>query len=824
MSSCSEEKKHSLVNGVSIDLAKQRSKTIKNVEYDLFFDIPKLENESVSAEVNISFDIDEPDNVILDFKSDEAQINRAIVNGEFCDVTTLNEHIIIPSKGIVEGRNNIVIYFEAPNTSLNRREDMMYTLLMPDRARTLFPCFDQPNIKAKFSLKLAVPDSWKAVSNGSIVRSEVIEETRSQMFEFKQTKPISTYLFSFVAGRFYARSYEKGDHKIKIYYRTRDRYELSQLKTIADEVFYSLNWLEDYTKIKYPFEKYDLIIVPGFQYGGLEHVGATLYNSNRMLLPKDAPITREISRSTLIAHETSHMWFGDLVTMDWFDDVWNKEVFANYYADEIALELYPDIDNRINFVKYFKSSYSDDRTIGTNALSQKLCNMQYAGLVYGRVIYGKAPIMMQMLVNIMGKEAFNKGVKEYLNKYSYSNATWSDLISILDKLTDRDLIEWSRVWVNEKGMPTIEMEIQNDSLFIVQADPLRRGVHWQQEISFLAVGDNFKTPVKINLVKISDSKELPIGTKYVIPNFDMKAYGFFALDSVNLAYAKDSIATFDDPIIKSSILANLHENTLNQNISPENYTQAIMDYISKEDDQILFLNAMDNLYYCYSNMSLSQNHKIKIELFLKAMALSLEDGYRKTDAIFKLITGAKFNSTKAQLLGIYQGKSKITIENIDKRIYLCYNLAVWFPEIAKELIASQLKEIKNEDKRAEFLFVSKSVSPSRKVRDSVFNSLLKIENRSIEPWALSALKLLNHKDRLDSAIKYIKPALDIMPEIQSTGDIFFPKAWATALLENHKSKEAKDVVDKYIQENQKKIDPMLMNKVKLASYNLMLNN
>ena len=822
--SCSEKKEFRLTDGVSFGLAEHRKKTIKNVEYNLFFDIPSKIEKCVSGEANILFDVEEKENIILDFKSDLTQINMAIVNGDFSDVITMNEHIIIPANDVVVGRNNIVIYFEAPSTSLNRRDDMMYTLLVPDRARTLFPCFDQPNIKAKFSLKLAIPDGWRAVSNGSIKRSERIEETRSRMFEFHQTEPISTYLFSFVAGKFYMRKYKKDDREVNIFYRTKDKHEKSQLKTIADEVFYSLNWLEDYTDIKYPFEKYDLVIIPGFQYGGMEHVGATLYNARRMFIPKNAPITSVISRSALIAHETAHMWFGDLVTMDWFDDVWNKEVFANYYANDIALELYPEVDNRVSFAKYFKKSYEEDRTQGTNALTQKLDNLQDAGLVYGNIIYNKAPVIMQMLVQKMGKEAYDNGVRDYLKKYSYGNATWNDLIHVLDEFTHHDLIEWSKVWVEEKGMPTIETEVKNDSLFIVQVDPLGRGLNWQQEISFLAIGDDFKTPVTVNLTKISDFKELPEGTKYIIPNYDMKAYGFFVLNSHDILYARDSISVFDDPIIKTSILTNLHENALNQNISPESYAQTVMNYILKEDDQILFLNAMNNLYYCYNQMQLKRKKETLVEMFLWNMAINSDVKYRQTDAINKLISGAKYNSTKATLLRIYQGKHEIKIDDEDRRISLCYNLAIWFPELADELVASQLLEIKNKDKLAEFKFVSKSVSPDVVVRDSVFNALLNVEKRSIEPWVTTTLGLLNHKDRLDDAIKYIKPGLEIMPEIHSTGDIFFPKSWSNALLRNHKSEEARLIVEQYIKNNEHEIEPMLMNKIKLASYNLMLNN
>ena len=177
----------------------------------------------------------------------------------------------------------------------------------------------------------------------------------------------------------------------------------------------SLNWLEEYTNVPYPFAKYDFIILPGFQYGGMEHTGATLYNDTQMFLSENPTPDEELRRTQLIAHETAHMWFGDLVTMNWFDDVWTKEVFANYFAALITEPLFPQVNHQLNWMKtYTAASLSEDRTPGTTAIRQPLDNLQNAGLIYGQIIYNKAPVMMVKLVESMGKEAFREGIQEYL--------------------------------------------------------------------------------------------------------------------------------------------------------------------------------------------------------------------------------------------------------------------------------------------------------------------------------------------------------------------------------------------------------------------------
>ena len=160
----------------------------------------------------------------------------------------------------------------------------------------------------------------------------------------------------------------------------------------------SIEYLEEYTAHKFPFQKMDFATIPPFQYGGMEHVGAIQYRESSLFLDKNATQNRKLGRAKLIAHETSHMWFGDLVTMKWFNDVWMKEVFANFMADKIMNPVFPEVNHGLQFtMAHYPSAYSEDRTQGTNAIRQNLDNLKNAGSLYGRIIYNKAPIMMRQL-------------------------------------------------------------------------------------------------------------------------------------------------------------------------------------------------------------------------------------------------------------------------------------------------------------------------------------------------------------------------------------------------------------------------------------------
>ena len=373
---------------------------------------------------------------------------------------------------------HVKISFTANDQSLNRRDDLFYTLLVPDRARTLFPCFDQPDMKALFTLTLEVPATWKVVANGAVERIDSISSPGRRCFYFHETEPLSTYLFSFVGGNLQQQTFSRNGRQISMFHRETDPKKIAQCPDIANEVFDALEWMEHYTDAPYPFAKYDFIVLPGFQFGGMEHTGATLYNDNSIFLNENPTLDERLRRSTLIAHETAHMWFGDDVTMAWFNDVWTKEVFANYFALRIVEPQYKEINHRLNFLlNYYPSAYAEDRTAGTTPVKQQLDNLNNAGLVYGNIIYDKSPVIMNMLVRIMGEENFRSGLQEYMKKYAYNNATWDDLIDILSKHTHKDLKTWSHVWINEKGMPEIICKMANDTLILSQKD------NWNRRLS-----------------------------------------------------------------------------------------------------------------------------------------------------------------------------------------------------------------------------------------------------------------------------------------------------------------------------------------------------
>lgn len=738
-----------------------------------------------------------------------------------------NEHIVIPAALTRAGENTVDIVFTAGDQSLNRNDEFLYTLLVPDRARTLFPCFDQPDMKALYTLSLEVPMTWKAVSNTYVDKEENLpaEEGTRKLITFSETEPLSTYLFSFVAGEFYRKDYDDGRHRFSAYYRETDTAKTAQLDDIFAEVAASLEWLEEYTGVPYPFAKYDFIILPGFQYGGMEHTGATLYNDGRMFLSPNPTLGDRLSRTELIAHETAHMWFGDLVTMKWFDEVWTKEVFANHFAAWISEPLYPEVNHRLNRLRSFNTSaLSEDRTEGTVSISQELPNLRYAGLVYGQIIYNKAPVMMEKLIEIMGRDAFRQGIQTYLKRYAYSNATWDDLVGILDSLTSADLRGFSQAWVYEKGMPDLTFRItgkHRDSLTVTQSDPLGRGILWPQSFGVTVSDGTVNRQVEINMN--ADRITVPAGVtgaRYILPNTDGRGYGRFILPRESARWLLGHWSEIQDGTARFATLMNLQENYLAGLISARDWSRSILAGLEKETDQLTASSLSGFLGRTMDDLNGTDREAVEQRLW--TLAHTHPEQPIRTILLRSLPSGLTTAALCDSLYAIWETQSE-PLYSENNYTSLAWELAIRFPDRAGHILATQRARLTDPDRLRRFDYISRAVSPDEAARDTLFQSLMRAENRRIEPWTSSVLSYLNHPLRESSSVRYIRPGLDILEEVQRTGDIFFPRNWAGALLGSHRSPEAWQEVRKFLQDNPD-YPVLLRNKILQAAYSLFRAN
>ena len=810
--------------GVSKELATVRAREINNISYRISFEIPLRLTQDITFIDTIRFNRNTTTDLQLDFQG-TLQTGASRINGKLRPLQVIDEHIVIPGKWLHKGYNEIVLAGTSENKSLNRSADYLYTLFVPDHARSVFPCFDQPDLKAHFSLTLTVPEGWKVLSNAPGKRLNKSANTvyKNDIYTFSQTEKIPTYLFSFTAGKFRTRKAMRDGRELEALYRETDPQKTAQLDKIFDEIAFSLRWLERYTNIPYPFKKYGFAILPGYQFGGMEHPGAIQYRDRTLFLGPNPTPDEELKRLELIAHETAHMWFGDLVTMRWFDDVWTKEVFANLMASKIAREQFPEINHDLNFLKSYQTrAISTDRTEGTHPIQQSLANLNRAGLLYGNIIYHKAPVMMLKLEQRMGESAFRKGLQCYLKRFSYGNATWDSLIQILDSVKpEAALPAFSEIWVKQKGMPTIVCQYTNGKIRITQTDPFGRGLVWPQQFVVGAVYRDSLCRIPQNVEAGHCETLLSNEPLTLFSNYDGSGYGRFL--TADQSQTEALAAWFTQPeTSRFALMMTLYENYLARNINSKHAFQYLFRGFLDERNDLIASTCIDYLRRISVEMpsyGTPDNRRMDAERNLWTYGYHHKLPSVRKKILQVLGTSAVAPDIISKIYEIWktQADSSITVNDYT---HIAYHLAIMLPTQWQEILDVQRTRLKNTDQTREFDFVSRACTPDTLVQRQLFDSLLQRENRSVEPWAQSMLALLNASTREPHSNRYLWPGLDALQDVQKTGDIFFPGYWLSALLAGHKSIEAKQIVQQWIAAHPH-YPVSLMNKLKENAYYLL---
>ena len=802
-------------DGVSQALADDRAGKVRSLRYDLSFSIPERKQDSISGRETLRFDLsDRSQPLPLDFAQPADRISSIKANGHRVAVDSVHGHLVVPAASLASGANELSIEFTAGDWALNRNDDYLYSLFVPARASQTFPCFDQPDLKSSLTLALEIPSGWEAVANGFEKARETAGNRKT--IHFAPTQALPTYLFGFAAGKFTVEEGHRNGRVFRMYHRETDAAKVARNKgALFDLHQQAIEWMEDYTARKYPFEKLDFVLLPAFQFSGMEHAGAIFYNASSLLLEETATQEQELTRANTIAHETSHMWFGDLVTMKWFDDVWMKEVFANFMAAKIVNPSFPDIDHNLRFLlAHYPSAYDVDRSAGANPIRQRLDNLNEAGSLYGNIIYDKAPIAMRQLEDMLGAEGLRDGLREYLNRYAFGNATWTDLIAILRARTDEDLSAWSHAWVDEPGRPTITTELKTDtgtiaSLAFTQSDPLGRSLIWNQRLRIAMGFENGTrtTSLRMNAARVESAsvRGIPL-PRYILPDGEGIGYGLFRLDEMSKAFLLEGLPGLGDGLTRGAAWITIWDDMLEAGTPPRRLVDLALKALPLEREEQNVQRILSYLTEAYW-MFLPDGERAAVAPRVEsALAAGMKDSVGRSlkaaylNAFRAVVTTPSGVASLERLWRKQDTIPGLTFAESDF-IAMAQELAVRNVKDADSVVIQQLRQIENPDRKGRFAFIMPALSPSEVTRDAFFRTLAKVENRRHEPWVIDALSYLNHPLRAAHARLYIRPSLDLLREIQQTGDIFFPSRWTNAVLSGHNSPQAADAVTTFLAEH-----------------------
>ena len=657
--------------GVLQTLAKWRSANYSDIKYKLNITLERgapLMNGTVEVTVRLT-DEGAKNDLVLDWRTTQFQndkdkpfaeverVNERIVKeslqkGVF-DYQINKEHLVISKKYLKTGENTLLIKFASPvktsGAAITRYVDKedgaeyVYSLFVPSDASTAFPVFDQPDLKARFQLDLVVPEKWNAVSNEEIVKMgfTTLDEkpfppgqTKSRpgtLYIFSETKPISTYVFAFAAGDFVDIEQKRPiqsppDVSTTIYVR---KSQAKKFKAHEKEVFRlnreCVKFLESYFDYKFPFPKYDLVLIPEFPFGGMEHAGATFLREASIIFPTEPTKNDLVSRANLMFHEAAHQWFGDTVTMKWFDDLWLKEGFAEFMAYKTLEKVLPEYNSwKIFYERNKQAAYLTDSTKGTTPIYREIPNLSAAKSAYGNIVYRKAPSFLRQAEFYLGAKEFQTAVRAFLKKHEFANAEWTDLVKEFETASKQDLKVWANGWVKQRGLE-VSTQRYGAGGYVSVYSPEKGGEHrpllayslqsksvpdenlkWLQKFKLLAI---YKTLEDMAKPESEKQEIFPVVRKdvqtyntngslgltslverdsdilAVIPNYQDFGYGIFLLDEKSRAYVLANIQNEKDDFLRAMMWGSLWDSVREAELAPAEYVELVIKNINVETDE-----------------------------------------------------------------------------------------------------------------------------------------------------------------------------------------------------------------------------------------------
>jgi aminopeptidase N len=821
--------------GVARELARYRAAHYSNVRYKLGVELaPGAELMKGTEEIRVTLD-GEAGELVLDWRvasqkagQAQARVWDIVVNGrEALDARMANDHIVIGSAYLVKGENVVRLHFESPistsGSAVTRyvdREDKseyLYTLFVPSDASTAFPCFDQPDLKARFTLEVKAPTGWQVVTNTERTTPVTIQDTSQggrQTWNFNETAPISTYLFAFAAGPFTEFKDETSRIPMRLFVRKskteRARKELAEVFRLHRDC---LSFLGSYFDYNYPFLKYDIVIVPEFAYGGMEHAGATFLREERVLFPTDPTASDLAARAELICHEAAHQWFGDLVTMRWFDDLWLKEGFATFMAYKAIEKILPNQNAwKVFYQRTKPGAYTTDVTKGTTPIFQEIPNLSAAKSAYGNIVYLKAPSMLRQAEFFLGADKFQAAIRAFLKDHAFANAEWADLVKAFEASSNRKLDSWAAAWVRRRGVARVRAlwsantKGRINRFTLSQTDVLGEGGAWPMRVKLLlARGSSPPETLTVTLGSegVTQVKEA-LGRRrpaYVFANYEDYGYGLFLLDDESRAYVLEHLGEVQDDFLRALLWGTLWDSVREAELAPSRYIELAIKLVPEERDEVTaqgVLGRVSSAFNRYLSAAEQREFAPRLERVVADRMMNAGTvGLRIT--AFRAFQGiAVTDEARETLKKILRDELRIPGMQLRSRdrFDIITALLIRDDRDAPALLDAQGKADTTDDGKR-YLYAAGAARRGAEVKRKYFDAYLN-DAKLAESWIEASLGPLNAIQQSELTLPYLDRALHELPKLKRTRKIFFVNGWLSAFLGGQCSERANALVQDFL--------------------------
>ncbi|WP_052851002.1 aminopeptidase N [Streptomyces avicenniae] len=593
--------------------AQERARLLDVDAYDIALDISGAQDGGTFAsETTVRFTARSAGATFIDLVAPE--VHEVVLNGTALDPAEVfaDSRIALPS--VLEGHNELRVVATCAYTNsgegLHRSVDpvdqqaYLYTQFEVPDARRVFASFEQPDLKATFRFTVTAPEGWTVISNSPT------PEPKGNVWEFAETPRISTYITAIIAGPYHSvhSTWEGGEGRtvpLGVYCRPSlaEHLDAEAIFAVTRQGF---DWFEEKFDHPYPFAKYDQLFVPEFNAGAMENAGAVTFRDQYVFRSKVTDAAYE-SRAETILHELAHMWFGNLVTMEWWNDLWLNESFATYTS--IACQAHAP-DSRwpqawTSFANTMKTwAYRQDQLPSTHPIMAEINDLDDVLVNFDGITYAKGASVLKQLVAYVGMDEFFRGVQAYFKRHAWSNTRLTDLLTALEETSGRDLTAWSKAWLETAGINVLRPEITVDDAGVVTGFAVR------QEAPALPAGAKGEPTLRPHRIAIglydlrdgtltrTDRIELDVdGELTAVPelvgrarpdvvllNDDDLSYAKVRLDPESTAVVARHVGDFAESLPRALCWASAWDMTRDGEMATRDYVTQVLAGIGKETD------------------------------------------------------------------------------------------------------------------------------------------------------------------------------------------------------------------------------------------------
>jgi aminopeptidase N len=547
-------------------------------------------------------------------------VHEVVLNGTALDPAEVfaDSRIALPS--LEAGPNELRVVADAAYTNsgegLHRfvdpvdKQAYLYTQFEVPDARRVFASFEQPDLKGTFQFTVKAPAGWTVISNSPT------PEPQDNVWRFQPTPRISTYITALIAGPYHAvhSSWQGGPDGRSVPLGIYCRPSLAE-HLDADAIFevtrQGFDWFQEKFDFAYPFEKYDQLFVPEFNAGAMENAGAVTIRDQYVFRSKVTDAAYEMRAETLL-HELAHMWFGDLVTMEWWNDLWLNESFATYTSIACQADA-PDSrwpHSWTSFANSMKTwAYRQDQLPSTHPIMAEINDLDDVLVNFDGITYAKGASVLKQLVAYVGVDEFFAGVQAYFKRHAWGNTRLADLLGALEETSGRDLKAWSKAWLETAGINILRPEISVDDSGVItsfavrqEAPALPPGAKGEAVLRphRIAIGTYELSPdggggaklVRTNRVELdvdgglTEVPQLVGATRpdVVLLNDDDLSYAKVRLDDASLATVRDHLGDFTESLPRALVWASAWDMTRDGELAARDYLELVLSGITKESD------------------------------------------------------------------------------------------------------------------------------------------------------------------------------------------------------------------------------------------------